>query len=76
VATVYHFKVWDPQRGENVIQPLKSTAERIKTIGGEIILGTAEEVPFSALDTEGRYSSHRQGVDLYAQGIKEPETSG
>ncbi len=60
MVTVYHFKVWDQQRGEHIIQPLKSPADRILEIGGEIILGTAENVDVSALDSEGRYGPKAQ----------------
>ena len=55
MVTVYHFKIRDPQKGEDVFQPGKSTAERIWRIGGDIIADTAEEVSFCALDAEGRY---------------------
>ena len=55
MVTVHRFKVWDIRTGDYVVQPLKSPAERIKQVGGEIIPGTAEEVDPSALDGEGRY---------------------
>ncbi len=60
MVTVYHFKVWDQQQGEYIIQPLKSPADRIQEIGGKIIPGTAENVDVSALDSEGRYDPKSQ----------------
>ncbi len=60
MVTVYHFKVWDQQQGEHIIQPLKSPADRIQELRGEIILGTAENVDVSALDSEGRYDPKAQ----------------
>jgi len=54
-ATVHQFKVWDPELDEYLFPPLKSTVERIKEIGGEIITGTAEEVDASKIDKEGKY---------------------
>jgi hypothetical protein len=55
VVTVHHFKVWDQMRGDHIVPPLKSPAERIKQIGGTIIPGTAEDVESSVLDADGRY---------------------
>jgi hypothetical protein len=55
VVTVHHFRVWDYRRDKYVNQPLKTTAERIRQVKGEIIPGTAEDVAASALDPEGRY---------------------
>ena len=46
MKTVYRFKTLDITTGEMVIQPVKSTAERISRIpGAEIIKGSDEEVP-------------------------------
>ena len=55
MVTVHHFKVWDQAAGDHVVPPRKSTAERIKQIGGTIIPGTSEEVDESAIDSEGRF---------------------
>ncbi len=60
MVTVYCFKVWDQQQGEYKIQLLKSPADRIQKASGEIILGTAENVDESALDSEGRYDPEAQ----------------
>jgi addiction module HigA family antidote len=57
--TVYNFKVWDQIRGEHVITPMKSPADRIEQIGGEILSETAEDVDPSALDKHGRYNPPR-----------------
>ncbi len=60
MVTVHHFKVFDIKRGIFVIQPLKSTVERISQIPtAEIIPDTAEEVEPSALDSDGRYNPQR-----------------
>lgn len=57
MVTVHHFKVFDFNRGNFIIQPLKSTVERINQIPtAEIIPDTAEEIQPSALDSEGRYN--------------------
>jgi hypothetical protein len=51
---VHAFKAWDSNAGD-MIQPRgKSTAERIAKIGGDIIPGSAEWLPPSAIDAEGR----------------------
>ena len=52
---VYRFKTFDLVTGEMVAQPIKSTAARIRGIASaEIIEGTGEEVPASAVDADGR----------------------
>jgi hypothetical protein len=55
-VTVYHFKVWDAQSGQYIVPERKSPLERIKSIGGEALIDTAERVDESALDAHGRYS--------------------
>jgi hypothetical protein len=55
MATVHSFRAWNQATGEMLTATSKSTAARIKAVGGEIIEGTAERVPVSALDEEGRY---------------------
>jgi hypothetical protein len=52
---VHSMRVWDNQRGEDVVSPTKRTAENIALLGGQSIPGTAEIVPVSALDDQGRY---------------------
>jgi len=56
MVRVHHFSVWDHLAGKTVIQPLKSTEERITDIGGTIVPGTAQEVDAAALDSHGRYT--------------------
>jgi len=51
---VHAFKVWDGAAGDMVQPRGKSTAARIAKIGGEIIPGSAEWLPPSAIDPEGR----------------------
>jgi hypothetical protein len=51
---VHAFKVWDQTAGATVQALGKSTAQRIAKIGGEIIPGSAECLPPSAIDPEGR----------------------
>lgn len=55
MVTVHHFKVWDVVEGKYVIQPRKSTIERITQIGGVVVPDTGEDVATSALDIEGRF---------------------
>ncbi len=54
LVEVHAFKVWDSRAGEMVQPRGRSTAERIARIGGEIVPGSAEWVPPSAIDAEGR----------------------
>jgi hypothetical protein len=61
MVTVYHFRVYDPANDATIVQPRKSTAERIERIRGEIIPGTAEEVDPSTLDEDGRYNPPSRG---------------
>jgi hypothetical protein len=53
--TVHNFRVWNNVLGDYVFPERKSSAERIKRIGGEIIANTAEDVDPSALDEHDRY---------------------
>ena len=59
VPTVHNFKIWDHQRGENVVPERKSTTARIKELGGKIVPGTAEEVDEATIDEHGRYDPSR-----------------
>jgi hypothetical protein len=52
---VYHFEVWNGINDRMIIPPRKSPEERIKSIGGNVLWDSAEEVPVSALDDEGRF---------------------
>jgi hypothetical protein len=63
-VTVHKFKVWDISVGDYVVQSTKSTAERIKEIGGDIIPGTAEEVDPADLDDQGRYHRPKGSDDI------------
>ncbi len=54
-VTVHHYLVWDHQRGRSAIPPMKATPERIRSVGGRILPGTAEQVDASSLDGRSRY---------------------
>ena len=54
LVEVHGFKVWDHRLGDMVQPRGKSTAARIALIGGEIIPGSAEWLPPTAVDAEGR----------------------
>ena len=58
MITIHSYRVWDPRRGEYAV-PLgkKSTVERIKQIGGEIIPGTAEEAEVEAVGAQGGHAT-------------------
>jgi hypothetical protein len=55
MVKVFHFRVYNAATDEVLIPPRKSTVERIKQIGGEIIEATGEDVPESSLDDYGRF---------------------
>ena len=60
MVTVYSFKWWDSVEDREVIQPFKSTMDRILNVArGEPILETAEEVDESDLDNQGRYDPRK-----------------
>lgn len=48
------FRIWDHQKGDNVIAPRMATAEFIADAKGTEILGTAIEVDSGVLDADGR----------------------
>jgi hypothetical protein len=52
---VYHFKVWDAQSGDYVMLKRKCPRERIRSIGGEIIAESAEQIDPNDLDDHGCY---------------------
>jgi hypothetical protein len=58
---VHSFRVWDHRAGDMVQPRAKSTAARIAMIGGDIIPGTAEWMPPSLVDSEGRAKDANQG---------------
>lgn len=55
MPTVHHFRVYDVQLDGWRVQHRKSTEERIRRVGGEIIPGTAEDVPAEELDDDGKH---------------------
>jgi hypothetical protein len=61
-VTVYHFKVWDTQNDKYIVPERKSPLERIKLIGGEPMMETAERIQRSALDQYGRHSVNAESV--------------
>jgi hypothetical protein len=54
LVEVHSFEVWDLSAGIMFQQTGKSTRERIAKVGGNILTGTAEWVPSSSVDSEGR----------------------
>jgi len=63
MVQVHHYKVPDVNTGDWTVPPLKSTAERIARISGEIIPSTMEMVALSSLDSEGRYDPKKSRKD-------------
>ena len=59
MVTVHSSKRWDISRGDYATLPLKGTIEYIKAIRGQTISSTAEDVPSSAIDEQGRYDPPR-----------------
>jgi hypothetical protein len=57
MAVVFWFKVPDPETGEMVEQPMKATEAAIHALGGEKVLGSAEEVADEAVYGDGYYDS-------------------
>ena len=61
MRTIVHgFKTSNGSTDEATLQPLKSTEERIKSVGGEIVPGTREVVDTADLDVYGRYDLNRR----------------
>ena len=52
-ATVYFWKVWNQNLGENVIAPRPGTLEAIKHAQGSPITDTAMEIDAADLDGDG-----------------------
>ncbi len=57
MAVVFWFKIFDPETGHLVEQPMKATEAAIAASGGEKVLGSAEDVPNEALYGIGFYDS-------------------
>ena len=57
MATVFWYKVRNPANGEMQEAPRKATEEAIAIIGGEKILGSAEEIDAADLQPGGFYES-------------------
>jgi hypothetical protein len=55
MPTVYHFKTFDPDSGDWLVQPSKRTAEAIHAIGGRIVAGSSQYVAPSSLTADGDY---------------------
>ena len=55
--TVYNFHQDETRSIEEMpkLAPFKATRELIASLGGELLEGTAEEVPGESMDAEGRY---------------------
>ncbi|WP_295559935.1 hypothetical protein [uncultured Hyphomicrobium sp.] len=62
-VTVHHFKVYDAVNDSWIVPPRKSPAERIESVRGVIIPGTAEEVERSVLDEQDRYDPRPRGYE-------------
>lgn len=62
-VTVHHFRVYDAVNDSWVVPSRKSPAERIESIRGVIIPGTAEDVDRSLLDDQDRYDPRRLGME-------------
>lgn len=54
-ATVYSFRIYTGHAERPQVSPHKATREAILELGGEVLNGTAQDVPQSALDTQGHY---------------------
>jgi hypothetical protein len=61
-VTVYHFKVFDTVNDRYVVPLRKSPMERIKMIGGEPLVETAERIQPTALDQFGRYETSNAAI--------------
>jgi hypothetical protein len=64
MVQVYHFKVWNTNKGDWEIPPSKRTADSIGDLKGEIIPDTAEEVDATKLDNHGRYFPTGKAVQM------------
>jgi hypothetical protein len=76
MVTVHYFRVYDVVHDRMVTQALKSPAERIKRIGGEIIPGTAEEVEDEDLDEHGRYAPRPASAEIHTEAAEPPPLTG
>lgn len=73
-VTVYHFKVFDTVNDRYVVPVRKSPMERIKMIGGEPMMETAERIKTSALDQFGRYEANDAVISDGKFSLKARET--
>jgi hypothetical protein len=55
MVQVHSFRVYDANIDDYVFPQRKSTQARIERIGGEILPGTAAEVPEEELDGDGKH---------------------
>ena len=55
MVTVHRYKLFELASGEWIVQLSKCSEETIKSLGGQTIPGTAEEVEPTVLDPSGRY---------------------
>jgi len=56
MPTVFWYRLPDPATGELQTAPRKATEAMIEAIGGERMLGSAQEVEDAELDAEGFYT--------------------
>ncbi|HLY07008.1 MAG TPA: hypothetical protein VKR31_14780 [Rhizomicrobium sp.] len=52
-VTVYKFKIWNTEIGQFVLSLRMGTRAAIESAGGEIMEGSATEVPVTELDRRG-----------------------
>ena len=62
MMTIHRYKLQDQASGEWVVQLTKGPEELIRTLGGRIIAGTAEEVDSANVDEQGRYVPTTSGT--------------
>ncbi|MBT9594850.1 MAG: hypothetical protein IV094_02530 [Vitreoscilla sp.] len=55
VVTVYSFRVYTGHAERPQVSPHKATKEAIVQLGGELLKGTAQQVPARALDPQGHF---------------------
>jgi hypothetical protein len=61
-VTVYNYLTIDGSQGARHPAPFKAPRERIETtLNGKVLEGTAESVPASQLDAQGRYRRRATG---------------
>ena len=55
VVTLYSFRVYTGHAERPQVSPHKATRESIVRTGGELLKGTAQDVPVAALDAQGYF---------------------